>query len=39
MIEVLDNGTMVIIMQYINVSDQRVVYLQLTQGYMSITSR
>lgn len=38
MIEVLDNGTMVIIMQYINVSDQRVVYLQLTQGYMSIIS-
>ena len=36
MIEVLANATMAIILQYINVSKQHVVYLKLKQYYMSI---
>lgn len=38
MIEVLDNRTTVIIMQYINVSDQRVVYLPHTRLYVNYIS-
>ena len=37
-VEVLAKALMLIILDYINVSDQQVVYLKLTQCYMSIIS-
>lgn len=38
-IQELVNATVVIILQYINVSDQHIVHLKLTQCYKSITSQ
>ena len=35
MIEVLANSTVIIILQYINVPNQYIVHLRLTQYYMS----
>ena len=37
--EVLANTTVVIILQYINISNQLFVHLKLTQCYMSIISQ
>ena len=39
MLEVLANATVVIILQYIKVSNQHVVHLKLTQCCMSIISQ
>ena len=38
-IEVLANAMMIIILQYINVSNQYIVYRKLIQWYMSIISQ
>ena len=38
MIEVLVNATLVIVLPYINLPNQHVVHLKLTQCYISITS-
>lgn len=39
MIEVLAKAMVVIVLQYINVSNQHVVYLKLTKSYMSIIAQ
>ena len=38
-IEVLANTMLVIILQYLNISNQQIVHLTLTQCYMSIISQ
>ena len=39
MIEVLTNAAVLIILQYINVSNQHIVHLKLTQWYVSYISK